>query len=73
MMIWLVTIILLVTLVLLITDILKKDSLLLACGSKEMLEKIDYPQRGDNLYEMCGVVSRKKQVFPWVSRLLSEP
>jgi len=58
---------------LLITDILKKDSLLLACGSKEILEKIDYPQRGDNLYEMCGVVSRKKQVFPWVSRLLSEP
>ncbi|MGI9239551.1 MAG: putative manganese-dependent inorganic diphosphatase, partial [Verrucomicrobiales bacterium] len=58
---------------LLITDILKKDSLLMVCGSPEIIAKIDYPQRGDQLYEMSGVVSRKKQVFPWVSRLLSEP
>jgi manganese-dependent inorganic pyrophosphatase len=57
---------------LLVTDIIKRDSLLLICGDPDTLAKIEYPQRGANLYEMAGVVSRKKQVFPWVSRLLSQ-
>ena len=58
---------------LLVTDILKRDSLLLACGDPDVLAKVQYPQLGKNLFEMSGVVSRKKQVFPWVSRLLALP
>ena len=58
---------------LLVTDILKKDTILLACGDPDILAKIQYPQLGINLFEMSGVVSRKKQVFPWVSRLLAQP
>ena len=56
-----------------VTDIIKKDSLLLICGDAEIISKVRYPELGKNLYEMSGVVSRKKQVFPWISRLLSQP
>lgn len=55
-----------------VTDILKKDSLLLICGDEEVIAKIRYPELGPNLYEMHGVVSRKKQLFPWISRLVAE-
>ena len=58
---------------LLVTDILKKNSLLLACGDPAILAKIQYPQIRTHLFEMNGIVSRKKQVFPWVSRLLAKP
>ena len=56
-----------------VSDIVKKDRLLLICGDPDVLEKIRYPEVGKNLYEMSGVVSRKKQVFPWISRLLAQP
>ena len=56
-----------------VTDIIKKDSLLLICGDPEVIEKIQYPTLGKNLFEMKGVVSRKKQVFPWISRLVAQP
>jgi len=57
---------------LVITDIQSKNSLLLACGNPDILSKIQYPQVGRNLFELKGVVSRKKQVFPWISRLLTQ-
>ena len=54
-----------------VTDILKKDSLLLISGDQDVIEKIKYARCGKNLFEMPGVVSRKKQVFPWISSLLA--
>ncbi|MCX6966861.1 MAG: putative manganese-dependent inorganic diphosphatase [Verrucomicrobia bacterium] len=51
---------------LLVTDINTQNSLLLVCGSEAFLQRIDYPRRGHNQWEMEGVVSRKKQLLPYL-------
>ena len=56
---------------LLITDINTQDSLLVVAGDKELKEQINYPQRGQsNIYQLKGIVSRKKQLIPYISTLL---
>ncbi|MBP7948580.1 MAG: putative manganese-dependent inorganic diphosphatase [Verrucomicrobiales bacterium] len=55
---------------LMVTDILRHDSLLLTAGNPAIVNEIDYPKRGDGVFEMAGVVSRKKQFFPFISRVL---
>lgn len=55
---------------LLVTDINSQDSLLVVAGSSELKEQINYPQRGQaNIYELKGIVSRKKQLIPYISSL----
>ena len=49
---------------LLITDIVMETSLLLTSGSNELPYIIGYPQEGDGLYRLNGVLSRKKQLVP---------
>ncbi|PLX95817.1 MAG: inorganic diphosphatase [Desulfuromonas sp.] len=49
---------------LLVTDIVQETSLLLACGSRDLPFRIGYPQLEENLYELKGVLSRKKQLLP---------
>jgi len=49
---------------LLVTDVNTQNSLLLACGAPEFLERIDYPQRSPGVWDLPGVVSRKKQLLP---------
>ena len=53
---------------LLVTDINTHNSLLLACGSEPFLREIDFPQRGPNVWELEGIVSRKKQLLPYLLR-----
>jgi manganese-dependent inorganic pyrophosphatase len=53
---------------LLVTDINTQNSILLACGAESFLAAIDFPQRGPNLWELEGVVSRKKQLLPYLLR-----
>lgn len=56
---------------LLVTDINSHDSLLVVAGDDELKASINYPQRGQsNIYELSGVVSRKKQLVPYISSLL---
>jgi manganese-dependent inorganic pyrophosphatase len=55
---------------LLVTDVNTQNSLLLVDGAPEFLETIGYPQRGPNVWEMPGVVSRKKQLLPYLLRCL---
>lgn len=56
---------------LLVTDINSQDSLLVVAGNDELKASINYPQRGQsNIYELSGVVSRKKQLIPYISSLL---
>lgn len=57
---------------LIVTDIVKHNSILLTAGNSAIVEEIDYPCRGDGMYEMQGVVSRKKQFFPFISRVLAK-
>ena len=55
---------------LLVTDIVTHDSMLLAVGDEEVLEHIEYERLGPNLFSAADVVSRKKQLFPAISRAL---
>jgi len=51
---------------LLITDINTQNSILAVVGEPEFLETIDYPAKGPNLWQLDGVVSRKKQLLPYL-------
>jgi manganese-dependent inorganic pyrophosphatase len=56
---------------LLVTDVNSQNSLLVACGEELILSHINYPQRGKSyIFEMAGVVSRKKQLMPYISGIL---
>jgi manganese-dependent inorganic pyrophosphatase len=56
---------------LLVTDINSHDSLLVVSANDELRASINYPQRGQsNIYELSGIVSRKKQLIPYISSLL---
>lgn len=55
---------------LLVTDIVTHDSMLLAVGDEAVLENIEYERLGPNLFAATDVVSRKKQLFPAISRAL---
>jgi manganese-dependent inorganic pyrophosphatase len=57
---------------LLVTDIVLQTSLLLVAGSAEFLEQVDYPEREPGIYELEGVVSRKKQLLPYLTHCLEK-
>jgi len=58
---------------LLVTDINTQNSLLLAQGNPDFIHKIQSVKKYPNgIFEMPGVVSRKKQLIPYLSRLLNE-
>lgn len=54
---------------LLVTDISYGNSLLLAIADSEVSSALGYPMAGKNLYELKGVLSRKKQVVPHILNL----
>jgi manganese-dependent inorganic pyrophosphatase len=51
---------------LLVTDINTQNSLLLVRGADDFLRTIDYPEHGEFVWELNGVVSRKKQLLPYL-------
>lgn len=55
---------------LLVTDIVKETSLFLALGNKDLPYRMAYPQLEENLYELKGVLSRKKQLAPHLLKAL---
>lgn len=55
---------------LLVTDINTNGSLLLLSHEQEYWEEINYPRLDQGLYQLDGVVSRKKQLLPLISNLL---
>lgn len=57
---------------LLVTDISYGNSLLLAVVDREVEAALGYPAIDSNLYELKGVLSRKKQVAPHILNLFSE-
>jgi manganese-dependent inorganic pyrophosphatase len=54
-----------------VTDVVEQTSLLLVAGAPEFLRTIDYPERENGIYEMAGVVSRKKQLLPYLTHQLA--
>jgi manganese-dependent inorganic pyrophosphatase len=57
---------------LLVTDVNRQNSLLLVSGSEEFRRQIDYPVAGPGLWQLDGVVSRKKQLLPYLVHRLHE-
>jgi len=53
---------------LLVTDIALNDSLLLTAGDPRVTGTIEYPRVETNLFQLDGVVSRKKQLLPHLAR-----
>jgi len=56
---------------LLVTDVVSNGSLLLLSKESEAFEDINYPRLDRSLYALENVVSRKKQLLPLISQLLS--
>src|SRR5262249_26879608 len=52
------------------TDGVRKTSLLLIAGPSTFLRSIDYPEKQTGVYELAGVVSRKKQLLPYLIHCL---
>jgi len=58
---------------LLVTDINTQNSLLLVKGEAEFIRKISYAHvEQDEIFDLPGVVSRKKQLIPYLTSLLRE-
>ena len=58
---------------LLITDINTQNSLLLVKGDQGVIQRIGYPHvEQDEIFDMPGIVSRKKQLIPYLTSLIKE-
>ncbi|MEN3943498.1 putative manganese-dependent inorganic diphosphatase [Prosthecobacter sp. SYSU 5D2] len=59
---------------LMVTDITAHHSVLLVAGDKrvETAIDVDYVERSPQIYDLPGVVSRKKQLFPYLSNLVGK-
>lgn len=57
---------------LMVTDITMHHSVLLIAGDKRVATAMNYHERSPQVYDMPGVVSRKKQLFPYLSNLVSK-
>ena len=47
-----------------ITDVVRENSLLAVAGSQKFLRALPFQHREPNLYDLRGIVSRKKQLLP---------
>lgn len=57
---------------LMVTDITRNDSVLLTAGSEKVMAEIEYPELRKHVHEMAGIVSRKKQLFPYLSLIVGK-
>ena len=58
---------------LLVTDINSQNSLLLISGDESIINSITYPhQAANDIFELNGVVSRKKQLIPYLTTLVRQ-
>lgn len=57
---------------LMVTDITQNDSLLLIEAASDIRRRISYPKKDPHLFVLKGVVSRKKQLFPYIGSVLAE-
>jgi len=55
---------------LLVTDVMSQNSILLLRGDSRVAEQINYPREGSHAWRLNRVVSRKKQLLPFMLRCL---
>lgn len=58
--------------VLLVTDVTTQNSLLAVVGDAAFIARIDYPKREPGIFELLDVVSRKKQLLPYLTHCLRQ-
>jgi manganese-dependent inorganic pyrophosphatase len=57
----------------LVTDINTQNSLLLVKGDTGLIQRISYAHvEKDEIFDLPGIVSRKKQLIPYLTSLLKE-
>ena len=54
----------------LVTNVTTQNSLLLVAGDEQFIRRIDYPRLEPGIYELRDVVSRKKQLLPYLTHCL---
>jgi manganese-dependent inorganic pyrophosphatase len=57
---------------LLVTDVNRQSSLLLMVGDSELIENIKYPRIEPGIFELKDIVSRKKQLLPYLTHSLKQ-
>ena len=57
---------------LLVTDVVLQTSLLLVAGAEAFLKHLDYPKLEPGLHKLAGIVSRKKQLLPYLTHCLEK-
>ncbi|MGV3774619.1 MAG: putative manganese-dependent inorganic diphosphatase [Verrucomicrobiales bacterium] len=57
---------------LLVTDVVQQTSLLVLAAPEVFHNLIDYPELETGIYELDGVVSRKKQLLPYLTHCLGQ-
>lgn len=59
---------------LMVTDITRHHSVLLVAGDKRIIDQVDRDHAAvhPNVFDMPGVVSRKKQLFPYMSHVVTK-
>ena len=57
---------------LLVTDVVLQGSLLLISGAKALVDQVDYPKLEPGIFQLDGVVSRKKQLLPYLTHALAQ-
>jgi manganese-dependent inorganic pyrophosphatase len=57
---------------LLVTDVTTQSSLLLVAGDAALVRRIDYPEVQPGVFELRDVVSRKKQLLPYLTHLMAQ-
>jgi manganese-dependent inorganic pyrophosphatase len=57
---------------LLVTDVNSQSSLLLATGDCRFISQVDYPRLEPGVYELKDIVSRKKQLLPYLTHCLQQ-
>jgi manganese-dependent inorganic pyrophosphatase len=55
---------------LMVTDVTSQQSLMLVAGEKRFIDRIDYPEPQPGVFELRDVVSRKKQLLPYLTHCL---
>lgn len=55
---------------LLVTDVVTHTSMLLVSGPSEFIQNITYPHVEDTIFELKDVVSRKKQLLPYLTEVI---
>jgi len=54
---------------LLVTDLARLSSYLFICGSDDFIRRIEYPRQSEGIFFLKDVLSRKKQLMPYIAEI----